>query len=127
MIEDKTKFLINLILKTADDKKAENICYYDFYGKEWISDYIIIIGVKNHIHCKAVHDSIEETSKKFIKKSENIEYFDFPTINGKAESSWVIIDYKSIMCHCISNELREKYELDDLFRKKSSAIYYKGL
>ncbi|MEK9656938.1 MAG: ribosome silencing factor [bacterium] len=118
------KTLINKIMKASNDKKAENVCCYDLNDKGWITEYVILISAKNTIHCKALFDEIEKISKIEIKKTNTNDLYESPKKTGKTESGWVIVDLNSIICHCITKELRENYELDKLMSEKTNTIYY---
>ena len=112
--------LIKQILLKTIDIKAENACCYNLIDSEWITDYAIIIGAKNTIHC----NSLKEIIINFLKEKKSEIDADSINTKGSEKSGWIIIDLGSIICHCITQVQREKYTLDDLYRKKTNIVIY---
>eukprot|EP01047_Picozoa_sp_COSAG01_P033594 COSAG01_NODE_2480_length_7606_cov_41.116291_3_plen_125_part_00 len=124
MSKKECKNLIEAIIKEVNEKKAEQVCCYDLTESDWFCEYVIIISAKNKIHCKAIQESIEKRSAIYLKKEHSDDYYEHAKLKGKAESGWVIIDLNSIICHCITEDLRESYDLDALMKKKTQTIIY---
>ena len=115
---------INHLMKGASDKKAENVCCYDLTEKNWITEYVIIIGAKNNIHCKALLEEIHKRSKTLTNKNKNEDFYEHPKESGKVESGWVILDLNSVICHFITQECREHYGIDHIFKEKTNIILH---
>ena len=54
------KTIIKHLVNVADNKKAANIKVFEVSEKVWITDYIMIIGVKNSIHSKSISEAHRE-------------------------------------------------------------------
>lgn len=116
--------LIKELMKLASDKKGENICCYDLTDKGWISEYILVIGAKNTIHCKALLEEVSLKYKKILKNKSSSDFYDIPKVNGKSESGWVILDLNSVICHFITNDCREFYDIDRHLKDKTQIILH---
>ena len=111
--------IVNEILFKTNQIKAENACCYNLLESEWVTDYAIIIGAKNTIHCNALKEIILKYLKK-IKNSEDINI----NIKGTDKSGWIIIDIGYIICHCITESQRDNYKLDNIYKEKTNIIIY---
>ena len=92
------KNVINSIINIADDKKAEDLRAYYVAEKNWMTEFVVVIGVLNKIQSKSILEDIES----FASSLDNADdFFDFPRTSGTSESGWVIIDLNSIVIHCV--------------------------
>lgn len=100
--------LLETAVLTADQRKAENIVTLKLDKLSVIADYFMICNAGSEPHVKAISSYIEKDVKeKFGKKPISIE--------GKAESGWVLIDYGALVIHVMTPETREHYQLDSLW------------
>mgnify|MGYP001272487272 CR=1 FL=1 len=114
---------VDELVKYADEKQAENIKVFHVSEKLWITDYIIIFGVKNTIHAKSLVTGLEKELKKLdLDKSE--DYYSPVKISGNSESGWVILDVNSIIIHCVDEPTRAHYEIDAIFEKQGDTYHY---
>ena len=114
---------VDELVKYADEKQAENIKVFHVSEKLWITDYIIIFGVKNTIHAKSLVTGLEKELKKLdLDKSE--DYYSPVKISGNSESGWVILDVNSIIIHCVDETTRAHYEIDAIFEKQGDTYHY---
>ncbi len=111
------------IVKFADDKQAEDIKVFHVAEKIWITDYIIILGVKNHIHSKSLITGIEKELKK-MNLDRGLDFFTPIKVSGNSDSGWVILDINSIIIHCVDAETRLHYDIDALFEKQGDTYHY---
>jgi ribosome-associated protein len=112
------------LFDTANEKKAIDIREYDVKDHTWLTDYVVVIGVSNIIHCKAVVTSLINTIK--LIPEENLNEIEVNTVkqSGTEESGWVILDLGVMVIHCINNESRLFYKLDDLLEKQGTVYHY---
>ena len=71
MTHKNLELIVNSIVKIADEKKAEDLRSYFVSEKNWMTDYIIVIGVLNKIQSKAILQDIE----KYIYSLDNSDDF----------------------------------------------------
>ncbi|MCP4051100.1 MAG: ribosome silencing factor [bacterium] len=114
--------LIKQITDITNTKKAADIRIYKLLDN-YITDYTVILSADNTIHCKALLETIVETSKKFLDDCSDNNFYKIPGISGNPESQWVIVDLNSIVIHIMCTEIRVHYSIDRHFEKKG-AVYH---
>ncbi len=103
--------LPDVILKSVkflDDKKAENIVILDLRKVANISEYFVVATAANAPHLKALGDGLQR-----LYKNEQYEGYRFA---GSGDSGWVIIDYYGVMVHVFNFEMRNLYDLEQLWK-----------
>jgi ribosome-associated protein len=99
-----------MIVKAADDKKANYVTEIDLRGKTVISDFFIICSGTSNIHIRAVADGIVETMEKAGVRQHRSE--------GYSEATWVVLDYGDVIVHVMSEEERDRYKLESLWTRE---------
>lgn len=90
------------------EKKAEQILVINVGRIIGITDYFIIATVLNPVQAEAVIDAVEETA-------ENLGLEVIGT-SGNKESSWILIDCGDVVVHLFSEEGRNYYRLESLWK-----------
>ena len=106
------KTQVSKLISLASDLKSEDIKSYDLTGKSVLTDLVIIISVNNTVHSRAV---LNELTRYFKKDLDDHDFFSPLKLSGTPESGWVILDANSVVVHIVFTELREHYQLDNLF------------
>lgn len=100
-LEDKVKMIVEWLA----GKKAENISTYNFTGKNFFTDVIIICEGQADLHVRAIGnhilDKVKENHFPLLSK-EGIEY-----------SHWVLVDLGDIIIHIFMPETRQYYKIDE--------------
>ncbi|NQY74259.1 MAG: ribosome silencing factor [Candidatus Margulisbacteria bacterium] len=109
---------IKRICEVASEKKAMDICVYELKVPV-LSDTVIVLSVKNHIHAKA---TAVELVKEVRKNSDVYSDLSKPTLTGDAASGWVILDMGNMIVHIMDSTMRQMYEIDLLL--ESQAVVY---
>lgn len=106
----------NSILKELDrvaqaifDKKGFNILVLDVKGICTMTDFFVIAEGTVDRHVKALSYVIKDELEKIGRKPLHIE--------GQQEGDWIVLDYADFVIHLFIPELREKYALDELWKK----------
>lgn len=126
MTADRKLHLDNIVQKFIQagvEKKAEGVTGFDLQEAGWFTDYVIILGSNNSIHCKAL---VEEMNTVFdsLSEEELDELYPHFKYSGSAESGWIVIDLNSILIHCVTTDIRNFYTLDSVFEKQGIAYHY---
>lgn len=100
--------IVKAVAKIADEKKADYIKILDMRSRLIITDYFIIISAKNTRLTRRIQEEI-----RIYLKSKNLKVIN---ISGLAEGRWILIDYNDFVIHIFTNELREYYDLERLWR-----------
>ncbi|MFA7257402.1 MAG: ribosome silencing factor [Kiritimatiellales bacterium] len=100
--------VVQKAVKFLDDRKAENIAVLDLQPLANLSDYFVIATAANAPHLKALGDGLQRLYK-------NEQYKGFRAA-GTGDSGWVIVDYDGVMVHVFSFEMRNLYDLEQLWK-----------
>jgi ribosome-associated protein len=97
------------IVDSLEEKKGEDILLLDLIGICSFTDYFVLCTGASERTLKALADEVQ----KKIKKE-----FDRPgfSIEGDAESGWMLIDYGNVILHLFSQPVREYYQLEELWQ-----------
>lgn len=100
--------LARIAAMAADEKKADDIVLLDLGGLSDVCDYFLICSAGNPRLLDAVIDEIEEK----VKKNTGMGPLSH---EGRAGSSWVLLDYGSVVVHAFLPETRDFYRLERLW------------
>ena len=99
---------LEVIVKTIDDKKGENINIIDMRNISSLSSYYVICSVNSERQASAIAHEIE---KELITK--NLPYNH--TEGKRSDSRWILVDAEEVIVHIFTKEEREVYNLDLLW------------
>jgi ribosome-associated protein len=99
---------LELILKAAIDKKANDIVILDLQELEGvITDIFVICSGLSERQVEAIFENIHVELKKNGFYTKHVE--------GTILSQWVLMDYGDIIVHIFLDKIREYYRLEDLW------------
>lgn len=101
---------IELAREIADiisDKKGSDIVILDTGKVSTIADYFVIATVDSERQAKAVLDEIDKKLKAHRKLPMSID--------GTANTGWVLLDYGDVIAHIFDPGTRDFYDLEDLW------------
>jgi ribosome-associated protein len=98
---------IELAVRAAEDKKAENIAVLDLTDAHGFTDYFVICTGTNSRQIRAIADGITETLAEAGSKPNHVEGYD--------RSEWVLVDYFDFIVHVFSPDARAFYGLERLW------------
>ena len=100
--------IARIAAKAASGKKATDITLLDLRGLSDVCDYFLICTAANARMLSSVVDEIEEK----VKKNTGIGPLSH---EGRAGSSWVLLDYASVVVQVFLPETRDYYRLERLW------------
>jgi iojap-like ribosome-associated protein len=101
--------LLNSIGQALYDKKGSNILALDVRSISDLTDYCVIVEGNVDRHVKALsHNAVAAAKELGINP-----YF----VEGQEEGDWVVIDFGDVIVHIMLPEMREKYALEDLWKR----------
>jgi ribosome-associated protein len=100
-----TNKLVHAILESADDRKAADPIALDVADISYLADYFIILTGFSRTQVRAICDSIEQKVESEFSRSPI-------RLEGKQDSSWILIDYGSVIVHIFLPTEREFYNLE---------------
>lgn len=92
----------------AEDKQAQDIVMLDLRNLTTIADYFVICTAENERQLRAVASSIDEA---LVERGAHN-----PRVEGSFETGWVLLDFGDIIVHVFSQEQREFYRLERLWK-----------
>ena len=99
--------LLELVVRTADDRQAKDIIAMDMREISILTDYNVIAHASNKRLINAIADSIVEAATKAGIEVKSIE--------GKQNGDWVLIDLGDVIFHVFDEEERSHYRLESLW------------
>jgi len=93
----------------VEDKKAEDIVLLDLRPDAIIADFFVICNGNSDRQLKALSDYVRTAVK------ERYEKLPF-SVEGTAESGWVLMDFGDVVVHLFLEEKRHFYDLEGLWR-----------
>jgi len=92
----------------ALDKKGLDVKILEIKRISSIADYLVLASGRSDRQVQAIADSVKMGLKPFDRAID---------IEGYEQGRWVVIDYGDIIVHIFQEELRQIYNLDDLWGK----------
>lgn len=102
-------FYLNAIGQAIFDKRGTNILALDVHEISTLTDYVVIAEGNVDKHVIAIAETIIERLNKLGQPPVYVE--------GMKTGDWVVIDYLHIMVHLFMPGLRDKYQLEKLWRE----------
>lgn len=98
--------LLDLVLKSLDDDKAENIVAIDLTGKTPMADFMIVASGRSNRHVSAIAEHLTEMLKKngVVGRAE-----------GLPQGDWVLVDAIDVIVHVFRPEVRAFYNLEKMW------------
>lgn len=96
-------------VKAMEDKKAKQIVKIDLTGIESsVADYFVICHGDSDTQVKAIANNVEDEIRETL--SEKVH-----SREGESLGRWVLLDYVNVVVHVFLREVREFYEIEELW------------
>jgi ribosome-associated protein len=99
--------MIDVVLKSLDDAKAEQTVAIDITGKSSLSDHLVVTSGRSHRHVGAMADQLVKDLRE--------AGFGKPRIEGVPANDWVLVDAGDVIVHIFRPEVREFYNIEKLW------------
>ena len=107
---DKISDLKNIIIKTLDLNKAQDIVSIDLKDKSSMADYMIIASGTSSRHIQSLSEQVLEKFKDNGFKESKIE--------GKESNEWKLVDGIDLIVHIFHPEKRNFYDLEKMWSEE---------
>ncbi|MDD6395693.1 MAG: ribosome silencing factor [Firmicutes bacterium] len=94
--------------KILIDKLAKDLSVIYVREVTSLADYFVIATGGSSTHVKALADEVEFKLKQDGIAPDHIE--------GHGSNSWIVMDYNNVVVHVFSEEAREFYDLERLWK-----------
>ena len=98
--------ILEIITKSLDDGKANDVVVIDLQGKTSIANYMVVASGTSQRHVASLADQIQMKLKASGYKS---------TIEGEEKADWVLIDAFDVIVHIFRPEVRDFYNLEKMW------------
>jgi ribosome-associated protein len=100
--------LLKLVVRTLDDKKAEDLRVLEVSRQSSITDYLVLATGTSEPHLRALRAELEE-----VFDEAKIPVIGIESTQG---SGWTVLDAFEVMVHLFTAENRAKYRLEMLWK-----------
>ena len=107
MSEFAPEALSDLIAKTLDDGKAQNIRVLDVRRLTTITDYMVVASGRTARQVKALTNRVLEAARHQKVRPLGVE--------GENVAEWVLIDFGDVIVHTMQPQTRAFYQLEKLW------------
>ncbi|WP_291745430.1 ribosome silencing factor [Bauldia sp.] len=104
---------LNVVLKSLDDSKAEDVTSIDITGKTTIGDYMVVASGRSHRHVGSLADRLIQDLKSAGIRDIRVE--------GQKSCDWVLVDTGDVIVHVFRPEVRDFYNIEKMWRGVEAA------
>ncbi|MCQ2468965.1 MAG: ribosome silencing factor [Ruminococcus sp.] len=98
---------IELIIKTLDSKRGEDIQLLKIGDLTILADYFVIVNGTSNTHARTLADEVEfQLSQRKIEPERR---------EADTGNTWIILDYGDILVHVFYKETRSFYKLEGVW------------
>ena len=104
--EQTAKAILEIVKKSLDDGKAEDIQVIDLEGKSSIANYMVVASGTSNRHVASLAENLQIKLKEngFVSVSE-----------GEEKADWILIDAYDVIVHIFKPEVRSFYSLEKMW------------
>lgn len=99
--------MLQLAVKAALDKKAEDAVLLDLRRAAAFTDYFLLLSGTNPKQLVAIADAVQDTLKAAGRRPDHVE--------GYPRQEWILLDYGTFVVHIFSKRTRDFYDLERLW------------
>ena len=103
--------LLERVLSSLDDDKAEEVISIPLQGKSEMADYMVICSGRSSRQVVSIAENLTERLKH--------EFGVISKVEGKDQGDWVLIDAGDVIVHVFRPEVREFYQLEKMWAPAS--------
>jgi len=106
---DSSYQLLRDIVRALDDKKAGDIRVLQVSAQSSITDYLLLATGTSEPHLRALRVELEKVLDARHAKIAGMD-------TGETGSGWTVVDAFQLMIHLFTQEKREEYRLENLWK-----------
>lgn len=105
--------MIDVVLQTLEDAKAEETVAIDIAGKSSLADHMVVTTGRSNRHVGAVADQVIRALRD--------NGFGRPRVEGLPHADWVLVDGGDVIVHIFRPEVREFYNIEKMWQADFAA------
>ncbi|MCP5076114.1 MAG: ribosome silencing factor [Rhodobacteraceae bacterium] len=105
--------LLDLVLNSLQDDKAEDIVTLDLRGRSSVADYMVVASGRSSRQVISTSEKLTDQVKQGLGVVSKVE--------GKDAGDWVLIDCGDVIVHLFRPEVREFYQLEKMWQPLAEA------
>ena len=106
-LKESSDTLLNCIIKTLSENKAEDITTIDLRGRTSIGDFMVVASGRSTRQVSSISQKLVDILKTDLGRLSKVE--------GKDAGDWVLIDTGDIIVHVFRPEVREFYQIEKMW------------
>ena len=106
-LKESSDTLLNCIIKSLSENKAEDITTIDLRGRTSIGDFIVVASGRSTRQVSSISQKLVDILKTDLGRLSKVE--------GKDAGDWVLIDTGDIIVHVFRPEVREFYQIEKMW------------
>jgi len=108
---EKAEELANFCIQCAEDKKAENPVLIKLPKTSGVADYFVVLTANSEPHLQALAHHLERQVR---------DVFQQRVLSGDDNNpgGWILLDFNTVIVHLMLPEIRDKYQLENLWGGK---------
>ena len=105
--KESSEMLLNCIIKSLSENKAEDITTIDLRGRTSIGDYMVVASGRSTRQVSSISQKLVDILKTELGRISKVE--------GKDTGDWVLIDTGDVIVHVFRPEVREFYQVEKMW------------
>jgi ribosome-associated protein len=105
--------LLERVLSSLDDDKAEDVVRIDLRGKSEMADWMVVCSGRSSRQVASISEKLVDRLKAELGLPARVE--------GKETGDWVLIDAGDVVVHVFRPEVREFYQLEKMWMEPVEA------
>lgn len=102
------KDVLETVLDSLDDSKAQDLVTIDIQGKSALGDYMVVASGRSHRHVNAIADHLLRDLKD--------KGCGTPRVEGLPHCDWVLLDTGDVIVHVFRPEVRSFYGIEKMWQ-----------
>ncbi|WP_407887609.1 ribosome silencing factor [Levilactobacillus sp. N40-8-2] len=102
-----SKQVLEIAVKAAESKRAEDMTALDMRKVSLMADYFLIVDANSGRQVQAIVDEVEDQVSASGVTIKDVE--------GKNSANWILIDLGDVIVHVFQKEQRSHYNLEKLW------------
>ena len=106
-VKESSDTLLNCIINSLSENKAEDITTIDLRGRTSIGDFMVVASGRSTRQVSSISQKLVDILKTDLGRLSKVE--------GKDAGDWVLIDTGDIIVHVFRPEVREFYQIEKMW------------